>query len=118
MKAKFIGQRIREFREDLGLTQREFAKRILINPAYLSRVEQGAQQVGMKTLEMICRTFSTDLSNFLLTEDEKKVLKQKSKALTKVIGEFIDGFYKLPPKKQKIILDFFHLFVKKRKTGR
>ncbi len=110
MRAKLIGQRIREFRKGLGLTQREFAGRILINPAYLSQVEQGAQQVGMKTLEMISRTFSSDLSNFLLTEDEKKRWKQTSRTIAKALGEFIDELYKLPPKKQKIILDFFHLW--------
>ena len=108
--SRFIGQRIARFRKALALTQRDFGQKIGVNHAYLSRIEQGAQRVGMKTLEAICKTFSVDLSHFLVTEDERKVLKKASNS--RELEEFVEEFYQLPPNEQKTILEFLHLFIK------
>lgn len=110
---EFIAQRIARLRKSLGLTQREFAKGIGVNPSYLSRVESGAQRIGMKTLEAICKRFSVDLSYFLITEAEKKILEKASHSTE--LEEFVEEVYQLPPEEQKTILDFLHLFTRRKK---
>lgn len=107
-----IGQRIVKLRKALGLTQREFAGKIGINHAYLSRIEQGIQRIGMKTLERICETFSVDLSYFLVTENEKETLKKASN--NQDLRKFVEEFYQLASNEQKIILEVLNMFIKKR----
>lgn len=109
----FIGQRIAKLRKSLGLTQREFADRIGVNPSYLSRIEKGDQRIGMKTLEAICKTFSVDLSYFLITEGEKQILEKASHS--RELKEFVEELYQFPPEEQKTVLEFLHLFIKRKK---
>lgn len=112
----FIGQRIARLRRREGLTQREFAERIGVNPSYLSRVERGYQRIGMKTLEAICKTFSVDVSYFLITEEERRILEKASKSGE--LREFIEEFYRSIPEEQKVILKFLHLFIEFVRRGK
>lgn len=49
-----IGSRIRSAREQIGLTQKEFAKKMMISQQVISRVESGKQNISLKTLSKLC----------------------------------------------------------------
>lgn len=48
---------IRARREDLGLTQKQFAERIGMNPQYLYYIESGKQRIPPKWVKAICKHF-------------------------------------------------------------
>jgi len=52
-----IGERIRFLRKSMGLTQKEFAKKIGITQGYLTEVESGKKQPSEKVLKLISHTF-------------------------------------------------------------
>lgn len=50
-----IGQRIREIRGALGMTQQELAERTGIQRCHIARIEAGRYSVGLDTLAKIAR---------------------------------------------------------------
>lgn len=60
------GSRIRELREEAGLTQAQFAKRIDCNPDYVSAFELGHKKHISKMLfHRICRVLGVENKNEL-----------------------------------------------------
>jgi len=61
-----LGERIRKLREGLGLTQKEFAGRVVgkIDYTYIGRMERGEQYPSIKMLEKIGKAFDVPLSYF------------------------------------------------------
>ena len=61
-----LGERIRKLRKRLGLTQKEFAGRVVgkVDYTYIGRMERGEQYPSIKMLERIGRAFSVPLSYF------------------------------------------------------
>ena len=59
-----LGQRIKELRKRLSLTQREFAQCIpgKVGPTYIGKIERGNQYPSLKMLERIEKAFSVPLS--------------------------------------------------------
>jgi transcriptional regulator with XRE-family HTH domain len=51
--SKAIGQRIRQRREALNLTQAELAERARIDPTYLSQLERGAKRMSLDVLDRL-----------------------------------------------------------------
>jgi transcriptional regulator with XRE-family HTH domain/Tfp pilus assembly protein PilF len=49
------GKEIQEARKKLGLTQKEFAKKLGVSQQIISRIERGKQNLSYKTLEPICK---------------------------------------------------------------
>ena len=87
-----LGERIRKLRKRLGLTQKEFAGRVVgkVDYTYIGRMERGEQYPSIKMLERIGRAFSVPLSYFfeddgflnsskLLPTDIKDLLKDTRK---------------------------------------
>ena len=58
-----IGERIWKLRKRLGLTQKEFAGRVVgkVDYTYIGRMERGEQYPSLKMLERIGRAFSVHL---------------------------------------------------------
>lgn len=54
MNSSDIGNRIREIRKSLQLTQKEFATRLMISQSYLSGVEVGNERPNDKFLKFLC----------------------------------------------------------------
>jgi len=85
-----LGERIRELRKKLDLTQKEFAGRVVgkVDYTYIGRMERGEQYPSLKMLEKIGKAFFVPLSYFfeddsilnslnLLPGEVKALLKDK-----------------------------------------
>jgi transcriptional regulator with XRE-family HTH domain len=61
-----LGERIRKLRKGLGLTQKEFAGRVVgkVDYTYIGRMERGEQYPSIKMLEKIGKAFDVPLSYF------------------------------------------------------
>jgi transcriptional regulator with XRE-family HTH domain len=61
-----LGKRMRKLRKRLGLTQKEFAGRVVgkVDYTYIGRMERGEQYPSLKMLEKIGRAFGVPLSYF------------------------------------------------------
>lgn len=70
MKAKqdssiVVAQRIKQAREDLGLTQQQVAELLNRPQSYVSRCEKGIKQLDVKDLKEFALIFKKPLSYFL-----------------------------------------------------
>jgi transcriptional regulator with XRE-family HTH domain len=61
------GPRIRELREDAGVTLSRFARSINTNPTHLSRIERGLGQPGVELRVAIAAKLGVGLDEILLT---------------------------------------------------
>ncbi len=90
--SKVVGERLKELRKRLGLTQKEFAGRVpgKVDYTYIGKIERGQQYPSLKMLERIGKAFSTPLSYFfeddsflksfdLLPSELKDLLKDKKR---------------------------------------
>ncbi len=61
-----LGERIRKLRKRLGLTQKEFAGRVVgkVDYTYIGRMERGEQYPSIKLLQKVGKAFSVPLSYF------------------------------------------------------
>ncbi|HHT95372.1 MAG TPA: helix-turn-helix transcriptional regulator [Clostridia bacterium] len=57
---KYIGQRIKEKRKSLNLTQHQLSQISQISAAYISRIEAGLQNMTLDTLEKVARSIDED----------------------------------------------------------
>lgn len=63
-----IGLKIRYFREKkLNISQKELAQKCNLDATYISRVENGKQNLTIETLEIICEALNTSISVLLNT---------------------------------------------------
>lgn len=60
-----LGDRVKEIRKALGLTQIEFGKRISASGATISTTESGKTTPDNQTLNLICREFGVNLDYLL-----------------------------------------------------
>ncbi len=65
-----VGERIKATRIKKELTQKEFSKRILVTPSYLSRVETGSEKPTDMLVKLISLEFNVPL-NWLKGETDK-----------------------------------------------
>jgi len=52
---KYVGQNVRKFREDLGLTQEQLAERADFHWTYISGVERGRYNVSLDSFGPTCK---------------------------------------------------------------
>jgi len=71
-----LGERIRKLRKRLGLTQKEFAGRVVgkVDYTYIGRMERGEQYPSIKMLEKIGKAFDIPLSYFFQDDSFLKSL--------------------------------------------
>lgn len=71
-----LGQRIKKVRKRLGLTQKEFARRIAgkVDPTYIGKIERGRTYPSLKILERIGKAFSVPLGYFFEEDSFAKSL--------------------------------------------
>ena len=87
-----VGKRLRDLRKKLGLTQKEFARRIKgnIDYTYIGKIERGEQNPSLNMLKRIGESFSVPVGYFfeeestaaileLFPEDIKNLLKDKKR---------------------------------------
>lgn len=64
-KQKLIGEKIRKARDDAGLTQEEFGKKIGYSAMGVSYIEKGLRGIKIQDLEEIANVLNTNI-NYLL----------------------------------------------------
>ena len=68
-----IGEKIRNAREDLDLSQTEIAKLIPMNQSNYSKIERGIQEPSISQLRRICQILKLD-PRYLLSLDNFEVI--------------------------------------------
>lgn len=64
-----IGERIKETRKALNLTQKEFSSKLEFSPSYLSEIEKGVSLPGTQILISLYRNYKIDIA-WLLTGEK------------------------------------------------
>ncbi len=60
-----LGQRVRERRTALGLSQEDFAARCDLDRTYISDIERGKRNVGLRNIEVIAKTLGVSISELM-----------------------------------------------------
>ena len=81
-----IGPRIRQRREDKGISMRELARRVEMTASYISQLERDLADPSIKTLRKIADALDVSLMHFLSEEEPQRtdpvVRKDKRKILS------------------------------------
>ena len=88
VKIMNIGEKIRNKREDMDLSQREMAKLIPMNQSNYSKIERGIQEPSIEQLRRICQILKLD-PNYLLNLGEFETLSDNDIKLLADIKDFI-----------------------------
>ncbi|MBR2614526.1 MAG: helix-turn-helix transcriptional regulator [Clostridia bacterium] len=59
-----VGNRIKELRKRLGLSQEEFAFKCEMDRTYITSLERGKRNVSLENLDKIAKAFDMSLSEF------------------------------------------------------
>ena len=72
--AKYIGQRIRNYRTKLGLSQEKLAELSGVHPTYIGQLERGEKNATIESIEKISNALNIPLSTLFekLNENTKK----------------------------------------------
>lgn len=71
-------KRIRRLREELGLTQEEFAEKAGFSYKFYQKIESGRKkQIWLETVDRLAEAFGLETSE-LVAKEEPKLKKQKS----------------------------------------
>ena len=83
-----LGEKIRNKREDMDLSQREIAKLIPMNQSNYSKIERDIQEPSMEQLRRICQILKLD-PRYLLDLDKADGLSENDIRLLSDVKEFI-----------------------------
>jgi len=62
---KEVGFRIREVRQDRGLSQEKLAALAGLHRAYIGQIERGEKNIGLKNLEKIAKALGVNIKDLL-----------------------------------------------------
>jgi transcriptional regulator with XRE-family HTH domain len=62
---KRFGRRVRELRTGLGLSQEAFAEKCGLDRTYVSGIERGQRNVGLRNIESIARALGITLAELM-----------------------------------------------------
>ncbi len=115
-----INERIKQVRNDQGLTQSEFGAKLKLGQSTVAQIEKGIRSVTERTLDDVCRVFNVR-KEFLLkaelpmykesiAEDEfLKAATQISIEGDKEIMDFLIKYWKLDDEKKKLLKQFLKM---------
>ena len=83
-----IGEKIRNAREDMDLSQRDMANLIPMNQSNYSKIERGVQEPNMEQLRRICQILNLD-PRYLLNLGEFSTITREDMRLLMDIKAFI-----------------------------
>ncbi|MBU0686524.1 MAG: helix-turn-helix domain-containing protein [Candidatus Margulisbacteria bacterium] len=72
-----VGQRLRDIRQALGMTQKQLAKRINISQPLLSRIEDNAASCTLKTIVRVANALGSEFLGVLASKDTLEAMIQK-----------------------------------------
>jgi len=71
-KMNVVGNNIKRFRENEGITQEELALKSSLSQGYINQLENGKRRYTQKTLELIADSLSVPIIEFFKEEDKKR----------------------------------------------
>ena len=87
-----IGEKIRNAREDLGLSQDEVSRRIPMNQSSYSKIERDLQEPNIEQLGQICRILNLSADSLLAIRND--TMAQKDIALLAGVKQLINEYTK------------------------
>ena len=99
-----IGMRLKQARIDKKLTQENLAEKLDVSVAYVSRIERGSTEIGLKRLAEICNLLEVSLAYILegaSSESDSYLNTAFSDLFKNCPSEKIDLIYKIA----KVIAD-------------
>lgn len=120
-----INERVREVRRTLGLTQKDFGKKLAIAQSYLTNIETGRREVTEKIQKLICLQFDVNEDwlrtgqGEMFTESDATILHdlQEQYNLDDFGMRFMEAFLKLSPEQRAVIQDFASAIVETREKN-
>lgn len=94
-ESKKLGERIKWIREELELTQNEFANQLGISNNTLARYESGRQNINEYIISNICRTFNVNY-DWLTKGESTMFLTRSSKTICNLMEEYNIDSAQLP----------------------
>lgn len=104
-----IGQRVRDARQESGLTQEDFAARIHRTPESLSKLERGVTLPDITTLLEIASATGKALPTFLELPEERPV---RSLARQRLEARMFRVLAKLPDSQLQIAIDLVRVLTR------
>ena len=89
-----VNERIKEIRQQLNKSQREFAKIIYVSNGYLSEIETGHKEVNDRLIHLISSAFSVN-KHWLLTGEGQmfnNTSEEKMERMTSLFNELYPEF--------------------------
>lgn len=86
-----MGNRIRELRNVLGLTQKEFGERIGVKPNTIGTYEIGRNEPIDAVISLICREFDVNEYWLRTGEGEMFIQKSRSEEIAAFMGDILRG---------------------------
>ena len=62
---KSLGEVFRQYREELGISQEEFAYRVGLHRTYVGSVERGERNISIQNMEQIAKELKVPLSKLI-----------------------------------------------------
>ena len=115
-----MNERIRELRKSLGLTLKEFSRRLGVTDAAISRIEKGNRGITDQMVKSICREFDVD-EKWLRTGDGKMfsdkdidfgTICAKIGASDERANKAISDYYSLSAQDKELFWNFIERFLK------
>lgn len=82
-----MGNRVAELRVDIGLTQKEFAKKVNINDSVLSRIESGNRPIKDDEAITMARYFNVTTDYLLGNSNVKQLSRKDERDIQKYLDE-------------------------------
>jgi len=82
---RLVGERIRDFRKERGLSQEQLGEKAGFHLTYIGGVERGSRNISLANLERIANTLEVDVHDLFQYHHEFGELRDKSKALQEAI---------------------------------
>ena len=93
-----IVAKIESLKQERGWTDYELAQQAMVTQSTIASMKARNSAPKLDTLQAICNAFGITLSQFFLEDEQIEVLNRQEKIL-------IEQYRKLPPKKQKALID-------------
>lgn len=79
-----LGEALRGFRTDKGVTLRELAESACVSPGYLSELERGRKEVSSELLAAVCHALEVTVADVLIEAAGSMALQSVAEELARV----------------------------------
>lgn len=97
-----IPQRIKKFRESIGLSTNKLSNKAGLSQSYVRKLEKGECKPSIESLELICEALGITLIDFLSDQESNLYRLRALKLIRELTDEQLEGFCMLasPNKKE------------------